>query len=92
MAERDAKIKIAVACQGGGSQTAYTAGALQRILRDDDVDRRFEIVALSGTSGGAVCCLLAWYGLLAHSDRTDGRGARAAELLSAFWDENSAHD
>jgi hypothetical protein len=41
---------------------------------------------------GALCCLLAWYGLLAHADDQQHRGIRAADLLTAFWDENAAHD
>jgi NTE family protein len=62
MVQRNTKTKVAIACQGGGSQTAFTAGALRRILRDPELDRSHELVALSGTSGGALCCLLAWYG------------------------------
>lgn len=85
------KTKVAVACQGGGSQTAFTAGALTRILRDSGLDKEFELVALSGTSGGAVCCLLGWYGLLAHAGDPD-RGVRAAELITSFWEHNSAHE
>ena len=69
-------MRVAVGCQGGGSHTAFTAGALRRLLRTD-----VEVVALSGTSGGAVCALLAWYGLLQH-DR-----ALAARLLAGFWDD-----
>ena len=46
------KRKIAIACQGGGSQTAFTAGALKALF-DHDVRRDFEIVGLSGTSGGS---------------------------------------
>jgi NTE family protein len=42
------------------------------------------VVGLSGTSGGAVCALLAWHHLL----RADGAGA--AEALDAFWRDNSA--
>ncbi|HET7272107.1 MAG TPA: patatin-like phospholipase family protein, partial [Rubrobacter sp.] len=44
----------------------------------------YEIVALSGTSGGSICALLAWYGLL--MDDTN----KAVELLDSFWQENSA--
>ena len=82
-------MRVAVGCQGGGSHTAFTAGALRRLLRTE-----VEVVALSGTSGGAICALLAWYGLLQH-DR-----ALAARLLSGFWEymavrggwERLAHD
>src|SRR5512133_1126041 len=42
---------VAIACQGGGSHTAFTGGVLQRLL----VDGNHRVVALSGTSGGAVC-------------------------------------
>ena len=44
--------KIAIACQGGGSHTAFTAGVLKRILKEKK--GKFEIVGLSGTSGGAI--------------------------------------
>jgi NTE family protein len=54
------KTKIAIACQGGGAQTAFTAGALQ-VLFEAGIDKEFEIVSLGGTSGGAVCASLIWY-------------------------------
>lgn len=77
------KIKsIAIACQGGGSHTAFTAGVLKRILKEKK--KKYDIVALSGTSGGAICALLAWYGLLTN-DRE-----KAVGLLDAFWTDNSA--
>lgn len=57
----DEPTKIAIACQGGGSHTAFTAGALQRLL--PEIARpEYELVGFSGTSGGAVCALLGWYG------------------------------
>lgn len=73
--------RIAVACQGGGSHTAFTAGVLKVLLEERE---RHNFVAFSGTSGGAVCALLAWYHLL----RGDGTGV--AEALEAFWRDNSA--
>src|SRR3712207_6352063 len=42
------------------------------------------MVARSGTSGGAVCALLAWYGLL-----TKGAG-EAVQLLDRFWRQDMA--
>lgn len=76
--------RIAIACQGGGSHTAFTAGALKRLLTREQGE--YEFVAFSGTSGGAVCALLAWYGLL-----TGGRD-EAAKLLETFWRrDNSAN-
>lgn len=74
---------MAIACQGGGSHTAFTAGVLKKLLRTEEF-KRYEVVGLSGTSGGAVCALLAWHNLL----RDDGSGA--AEALDAFWRDNSA--
>jgi predicted acylesterase/phospholipase RssA len=44
---------VAIACQGGGSHTAFTAGVLKRLLRERLLER-YDIVGLSGTSGGAV--------------------------------------
>ena len=76
------KARIACACQGDGSHTAFTAGVLQGLLEREDEDQ--EIVALSGTSGGAICALLAWDGLL----RGDPR--RAVDQLQRFWQDNTA--
>jgi NTE family protein len=75
--------RIAIACQGGGSHTAFTAGVLERLLRPDALAGR-EVVGLSGTSGGAVCALLAWSALAA------GDPGRAGRLLEDFWADNSA--
>jgi NTE family protein len=63
--------RIAIACQGGGSQCAFVAGALKRLFARR-VQDRFRIVGLSGTSGGAFTAALAWVGLLAEArgDRT----------------------
>jgi NTE family protein len=78
--------RVAIACQGGGSHTAFTAGVLKKLLRDEDKeDIAYEIVALSGTSGGSICALLVWYGLL--MDNTN----KAVELLDAFWRDTSAN-
>jgi NTE family protein len=72
--------RVAIACQGGGSHTAFTAGALARVLNEA---RDVEVVGLSGTSGGAICALLAWNGLVAkRPDPTDA--------LLAFWRDVSA--
>ena len=75
-------VSIAIACQGGSSHTAFTAGVLKRILQEDG--EKYDIIALSGTSGGGICALLAWYGLL-----TDGRDY-AVNLIESFWKELSA--
>jgi NTE family protein len=75
--------RVAIACQGGGSHTAFTAGVLGRLLSAEELDE-YQVVGLSGTSGGAVCALLAWSAL--RDD--DRRGAR--ERLEGFWADNSA--
>lgn len=80
--EKKDTIRVAIACQGGGSHTAFTAGALSRILKEKN--DRYDIAALSGTSGGAICALLAWYGLL-ENDKD-----KAVRLLTSFWKEMSA--
>lgn len=74
--------RVAIACQGGGSHTAFTAGVLRRLL----AERKHSIVALSGTSGGAVCAYLAWIGLV----RADP--ALGIDLLERFWRENAASE
>ena len=77
--------KIAIACQGGGSHTAFTAGVLKRILKENENEKKCDIIALSGTSGGAICALLTWYGLL-----TEGSD-KAIKMLDSFWKDISAN-
>lgn len=76
--------RVAIACQGGGSHTAFTAGVLKTILQKQRKNK-FEIVALSGTSGGAICAFLTWYGLL------KGNTDESTKLLDEFWADNSAN-
>lgn len=73
---------VAIACQGGGSHTAFTAGVLSELLTE--WPERHELVGLSGTSGGAACASLAWYGLVADD-------ADPASLLESFWSDLSAN-
>jgi NTE family protein len=80
--ERTTTKRVTIACQGGGSHSAFTAGALKRLLAEER--HHYEIVALSGTSGGAICALLAWYALL-RDDREE-----AVRLLESFWEGVSA--
>jgi NTE family protein len=75
------KPKIAIACQGGGSQTAFTAGVLYALF-EADIQKDFEIVSLSGTSGGAVCASLVWYALKKNE-------RPVWERLLAFWKDNT---
>jgi len=80
------KPKIAIACQGGGSQTAFTAGVLKAFF-DNNIHHEKQIVGLTGTSGGALNAALAWYGLLktAKGDTTP-IGKRIAD----FWEDLKA--
>src|SRR5512144_472413 len=77
------KRRVAIACQGGGSHTAFTAGVLSRLLRAEELDA-YRVVGFSGTSGGAICALLAW------NTVRDGTPARAGEVLKGFWADNAA--
>ena len=76
--------RVAIACQGGGSHTSFTAGVLQGLLGNlpDDVD----VVALTGTSGGAICATLAWEGFV----RNDAN--LAIKKLGKFWEAMSARE
>jgi NTE family protein len=76
--------RVAIACQGGGSHTAFTAGVLQVLLGSLPED--VEVVALSGTSGGALCATLAWDGFL----RADPQ--RAIRELARFWESMAARE
>lgn len=76
------KPRVAIACQGGGSQTAFTAGVL-KALYENKVQDRVDIVSLSGTSGGAICALLTWYALKKGDDCVWKR-------LLDFWKDNTA--
>jgi NTE family protein len=66
--------QVALALQGGGSHGAFTWGVLDRLLEEPSV----EIVAVSGTSAGAMNAAV-----LAHGLR--GGTAAAREALRGFW-------
>jgi NTE family protein len=74
--------RIALACQGGGSQTAFTAGALRGLFEAGILDE-YELVSISGTSGGSICAALTWYALM-HGDE------KPWERMYEFWRENAA--
>jgi len=81
----DEPTRIAIACQGGGSHTAFTAGVLRTMLDNWD-DEEFELVGISGTSGGAFNALATWYGLVTGDAET------ASELVAAVWDDIAVND
>ena len=80
--------KIAIACQGGGSQTAFTAGALISLLKNKAHEKN-HIVSLSGTSGGAICAALAWQGLVKWNN---GDKASVIQGLESFWRDNGTEN
>nr|WP_255152756.1 patatin-like phospholipase family protein [Halorarius halobius] len=82
MTDGDDPTRVAIACQGGGSHTAFTAGVLKGLLREWDDE--YELVGVSGTSGGAFNALAAWYGLVTADED------KAIELLDAIWEDLSA--
>lgn len=80
-----ASTNIAIACQGGGSHAAYAAGALGSLLPAiEKSESDLQLVGISGTSGGAICALLAWYGML------EGGSDCAKGKLLDFWQANCA--
>jgi len=80
----DDPTKVAIACQGGGSHTAFTAGVLRKLLREWDDD--YQLVGISGSSGGAFNALATWYGLVTGDEET------AVELLGNLWEDLAATD
>src|SRR5512134_1773973 len=83
---------IAIACQGGGTHAAFTWGVLGEILKTKkawDADpgaSRFDIIAISGTSAGALCALAVFYGLAPNkADPSCGSIDKAIERLDFLW-------
>ncbi|MEN6623160.1 MAG: patatin-like phospholipase family protein [Smithella sp.] len=76
------KPKVAIACQGGGSQTAFTAGVLKALF-ENKIQDHFNIVSLSGTSGGALCAFFIWYALKKGDECMWKR-------MIDFWKDNTA--
>jgi NTE family protein len=81
--------KVAIGCQGGGMHAAFEVGVLTEILKNIDEQKKendiqFELVGLSGTSAGALCALMAWYGL-APKNGKPGSEQEAIDKLKHFW-------
>jgi NTE family protein len=85
--------KIAIACQGGGTHAAFTWGVLGEILKTKQAwathpgsSSTFDIIAISGTSAGALCALATWYGLAPNTaDPSCGSIDKAIERLDFLW-------
>src|SRR4051794_40094470 len=78
--------KIAIGCQGGGMHAAFAVGVLTEVLKDLEQNNKFELIGLSGTSAGALCAVMTWYGLASNGKRT-GSPHEAIHQLNTFWDE-----
>lgn len=76
---------VAIACQGGGSHAAFAAGVLVHLLAPSKRER-IRLIALSGTSGGAMCAALAWRGLVASGPD------EATQRVVRFWRDLEVHD
>lgn len=91
--------KIAIACQGGGTHAAFTWGVLTQLLEtkqkwkaDADGGAGFDIIAISGTSAGALCALATWYGLVPNTaDPACGTLEKAIERLDFLWNTFAAN-
>jgi NTE family protein len=87
--------KIAIACQGGGTHAAFTCGVLTKILETQQQRAtangtpRFNIIGISGTSAGALCALMVWYGLAPKAGKPGSVG-EAIERLNYLWDTFAA--
>jgi len=82
--DEDRPTRVAIACQGGGSHTAFTAGVLRGLL--SAWPDEYELVGISGTSGGAFNALATWYGLVT------GEASTAVDRLDALWTELAADE
>jgi NTE family protein len=88
----DAPKKVVVGCQGGGVHAAFAVGVLTEILNNvdrqakqkDGDQKRFELVGVSGTSAGALCALMTWYGLAPKYGKP-GSPQQAIKTLNDFW-------
>jgi NTE family protein len=83
--------KVVVGCQGGGVHAAFAVGVLTEILgnvgrqsKQKKEEWQYELVGFSGTSAGALCALMTWYGL-APKNGLPGSPHEAIEALNGFW-------
>ena len=90
---------VAIACQGGGTHAAFAWGVVEEILKTkqkwdaEGHTERFNLVGITGTSAGALCALMVWYGL-APKAHLQGSGtlAEAVATLNRFWTDFAARE
>jgi NTE family protein len=88
-----APIKVAIACQGGGTHAAFAYGVLVELLDQlaSAEAPQVEIVALTGTSAGALNALMVWYGLAPKRGAGPSVSYKAArDQLVHFWETFTA--
>lgn len=83
--------RLGIACQGGGAHTAFTAGALAYLFLafehfrcQGEEGKWFDLLGLSGTSGGAITAAMAW------SAAPDDSWAEGARRVLRYWNRNKA--
>jgi NTE family protein len=86
--EKTDRTKVGIACQGGGAQTAFTAGVLKTIF-DNNIHHHYRIVGLTGTSGGALDAALGWYGMLKEAE---GDKTPIGKRITDFWEDLMAQE
>ena len=89
LGQADATTKVAIACQGGGIHAAFAVGVLTEILKALE-QKRFKLIGISGTSAGALCALMVWYGL-ARKKNSEGSPGEAIDKLARFWNAFAAN-
>ncbi len=58
----------------------------QKKRKGPDDQKRLELAGLSGTSAGALCALMAWYGLAPKKKGSSGSEQEAIDKLNDFWE------
>jgi len=86
--EKTDRTQVGIACQGGGAQTAFTAGVLKTIF-DNNIHHQYKIVGLTGTSGGALDAALGWYGMLKEAE---GDKTPIGKRITDFWEDLMAQE
>ena len=87
------RIKVAVGCQGGGMHAAFAVGvlklslsAVKRHRTQIEPKQSSNSWASSGTSAGALCALMAWYGIAPIKNGRAGSVDEAIGGLERFWE------
>jgi NTE family protein len=69
---------------------AFAVGVLKAILENvnNEAESGFRVTGLSGTSAGALCALMTWYGLAPKKGVSgSGTSTEAIKTLEHFWQD-----